>query len=201
MTLLGKVFGALVCLSFVFAGVSGRMNDICTAGLRGAGEAVTLSLSLCGSLCLWSGVIRVLDKAGLTHRLTHALLPLLKRMYSKKLSAEALHAIAANYSANFLGLGNAALPLGLRAMQCIKQDTRASDTASDDMVLFASLNTAPFQLLPTTLAALRASHGSTAPFDMLVPTWLCMACTLLFGLILCKALARLFCARARKGSL
>lgn len=168
------------------------MNDLCTAGLKGAGEAVTLSIALCGSLCLWSGVIRVLDKAGVTHMLTRALLPLLKGMYSSRLSTETLHAIAANYSANFLGLGNAALPLGLRAMQCIKQDTHASNTASDDMVLFAALNTAPFQLLPTTLAALRASHGSTAPFAMLAPTWLCMACTLLFGFILCKLLSRLF---------
>lgn len=191
--MLGKVFGALVCAAFLFAGVGGRMNEIGTAGLSGAAEAVTVTLSLCGLMCLWSGVMRVWDKVGVTKALTRLFMPLLKRMYSRRVSEESLQAIAANYSANLLGLGNAAIPLGLRAMESLKKSTDPDqNSASGDMVMFAALNTAPLQLFPTTLAALRTSHGSVSPFEILLPIWLCIGATFLFGTLLCKAFDRLF---------
>ncbi len=190
--MLGKVFGALVCAAFLFAGVGGHMNEIGAAGLDGAAEAITISLSLCGLMCLWSGVMRVWDKVGVTNALTRLFMPLLKRMYSHNASEESLRAVAANYSANLLGLGNAAIPLGLRAMETLKKSEHGEDRATGDMVMFATLNTAPLQLFPTTLMAMRTSHGSVSPFEVLLPIWLCIGATFLFGMLLCKSLNRVF---------
>lgn len=192
--MLGKVFAVLVLSSFLCAGVSGNMAEVCGAAISGANEAVTLSISLLGVMCLWSGVIRTLDRAGLTKLLTRAIAPFLRLLYPKAYRAgTAVDDIAADYSANLLGLGNAALPIGMRAMRSLKQQgLPAPDTANDDMVMFAVLNTTPLQLMPTTLIALRSSHGSGNPFEILMPIWICSVATTVFGAVLCKTMAK-FC--------
>lgn len=191
--MLGKVFAVLVISSFLFAGFSGNMAEVCTAAIDGANEAVTLSISLLGVMCLWSGVIRTLDKAGLTRVLSKAASGLLKLIYPKVYkNTEAINNIAADYSANLLGLGNAALPIGIRAMNSLKKNVLPQpDTANDDMIMFAVLNTAPFQLMPTTLIALRSTYGSANPFEIILPIWICSAGTTVFGVILCKTFAKL----------
>ena len=191
--MLGKVFAVLVISSFLFAGFSGNMAEVCTAAIDGANEAVTLSISLLGVMCLWSGVIRTLDKAGLTRILSKAAPGLLKLIYPKVYkNTEAINNIAADYSANLLGLGNAALPIGIRAMNSLKKNGLPQpDTANDDMIMFAVLNTAPFQLMPTTLIALRSTYDSANPFEIILPIWICSAGTTVFGVILCKTFAKL----------
>ena len=191
--MLGKVFAVLVISSFLFAGFSGNMAEVCTAAIDGANEAVTLSISLLGVMCLWSGVIRTLDKAGLTRILSKAASGLLKLIYPKVYkNTEAINNIAADYSANLLGLGNAALPIGIRAMNSLKKNGLPQpDTANDDMIMFAVLNIAPFQLMPTTLIALRSTYGSANPFEIILPIWICSAGTTVFGVILCKTFAKL----------
>ena len=192
--MLGKIFAVLTLTAFICAGVNGSMEEVCRAALDGAGEAVTLSISLLGVMCLWSGIIRTLDKAGLTRALTKLMSPLLSLVYSKKAGhSAAMNDIAADYSANFLGLGNAALPIGIRAMNALKNlGLPSPDTANDDMVMFAVAATVPFQLIPTTLGALRAAHGSASPFEILLPVWLCMTATVVFSVIICKVLAKFF---------
>ena len=191
--MLGKVFAVLVISSFLFAGFSGNMAEVCTAAIDGANEAVTLSISLLGVMCLWSGVIRTLDKAGLTRVLSKAASGLLKLIYPKVYkNTEAINNIAADYSANLLGLGNAAPPIGIRAMNSLKKNGLPQpDTANDDMIMFAVLNTAPLQLMPTTLIALRSTYGSANPFEIILPIWICSAGTTVFGVILCKTFAKL----------
>ena len=192
--MLGKVFGILVISSFITAGVTGRMEEVCNAILAGADEAVNLSISLLGIMCLWSGVIRVLDKAGLTKILAKIIGPVLKLIYpSSYTNKAAMDSVAADYSANFLGLGNAALPIGIKAMKELKK-TGLSDpfTANNDMVLFATLNTTPLQLIPTTLIALRSTHLSSNPFEIIAPIWICSILTTVFGVILCKLLSKIF---------
>lgn len=192
--MLGKIFAVLVLSAFACASVSGNMAEVCRAALDGAGEAVNLSLSLLGMMCLWSGLIRTLDRAGYTRALTSLLKPLLLCIYTKKArQSAALNDIAADYSANFLGLGNAALPIGIRAMESLKKCGLPSpDTANDDMVMFAVAATVPFQLIPTSLGALRTAHGSASPFEILVPVWICMTATVLFAIVVCKLLAKVF---------
>ena len=191
--MLGKIFAVLVFGSFIFAGVHGCMAEVSRAALEGAGEAVTLSLSLLGIMCLWSGIIRTLDKAGFTRALRVFISPILSLIYSEKArQSAAMNDIAADYSANFLGLGNAALPIGIRAMNSLKRIGLPSpDTANDDMIMFAVAATVPFQLIPTTLGALRTAHGSVSPFEILLPVWICMSATVAFSVIVCKVFAKI----------
>ena len=170
------------------------MENVGDAAMKGADDAVRLSGNMLGVVCLWSGIIRVLDKAGFTAFLSRLIAPLLHFMYPKAFqSGEAVKDIAADYSANLLGLGNAALPIGIRVMNALKVSSATkNDTASDEMIMFAVLNTAPIQLIPTTLIALRGAHGSDAPSEIILPIWICSIATFTFGIILCKLLSRVF---------
>lgn len=191
--MLGKVFGILVVLSFITAGFSGNMKEVCNAILSGANDAVNLSVSLLGVMCLWSGVIRVLDKAGLTKILAKFISPILKLIYPASYNNKAaMDSIAADYSANLLGMGNAALPIGIKAMKELKKTgLPAPSAANNDMITFASLNTAPMQLIPATLIALRNTHMSSNPFEIIAPIWICSLLTTVFGIILCKTLSKI----------
>ncbi len=193
--MLGKVFAVLVLSAFIFGGAFGNMDAVSQAAFDGAGEAVTLTISLLGVMCLWSGIIRVLDKAGVTQALSKLIEPFLRFLYPKayKNKSAAISDIAADYSANLLGLGNAALPLGMRAVCSLgKNGLPAPDTANDEMLLFSVLNTTPLQIMPTTLIAMRNAHGSSAPFEVLLPIWICSIATFASGILICKTLAK-FC--------
>ena len=190
--MLGKIFAILVSSSFIFAGISGNMANLGGAVMSGADSAVKLSGSMLGVMCLWSGIIRVLDKAGFTALLSRIIAPFLRLMYPKASKNErALEDIAADCSANLLGLGNAALPLGIRAMNSLKKcsDT-GEETASGEMITFAVLNTAPFQLMPTTLISLKSAHNSISPSEIILPVWICSLLVTVFGVMICRVCAR-----------
>ncbi len=192
--MLGKVFGVLTALSLLFGILCGKMSEVSAAATSGCVEAVKLSISLLGAMCIWSGVARVLDAAGFTEVLKRLVSPLLKIVYPESYKKNCgISECAANISANFLGLGNAALPLGIDAMKSFSENSSiGKDKASDDMVMFAVLATTPFQLLPTTLAAMREASGSAAPYEILVPVWICEILTTVFAVVACKLLAKVF---------
>lgn len=184
--MLGKVFSLLVIASFVFSVINGNIEELSRCIPATATDAITLSLSLAGMISLWSGVVRVLDKAGGTKLLAKLCRPLLRRIYPAAFQKHVGEKeLAANFAANLLGLGNAALPLGLAAMQALytEKDDRA---LQNDRKTFAVMNTVPPQLFPTTLFALRAVADSVAPFEILLPIWLCSAATFCFAGILCR---------------
>lgn len=191
--MLGKVFAVLVISALIFGGFSGNIENVCNAAIGGASEAVNLSISMLGVMCLWSGVVRVLDKAGITRLLAKIISPLLIILYpgayKSKVSTDY---IAANYSANMLGLGNAALPMGIRAMKELKKEGLPSkNTANDDMVMFAVLNTTPIQIIPTTLIALRTAYLSHNSYEIILPIWICSIATTVFGVVICKFLSKI----------
>ena len=186
--MLGKIFAVLVIISFIFAGISGNMAELGNSAMKGADDAVRLSGSILGVMCLWSGIIRVLDKAGFTAFLTRLIAPLFRIMYPNAYkSGDVINDISADYSANLLGLGNAAMPIGMRVMNGLKD---SSGTASDEMIMFAVLNTAPVQLIPATLIAMRNAYGSLNASEIILPIWICSALTFSFGVMLCKFLAK-----------
>ncbi len=196
--MLGKIFAVLVSISFVFAILAGRMEQVCSAAIMGAQDAVTLCFSMLGMMCLWNGIIRVLDKAGFTSALTKLVRPLLRLIYPDAYKkGRGIDEIAANFAANLLGLGNAALPLGLRAMEKLSED--GGDVATDDMVTFSVLNTVPLQLMPTTLIALRAATGSARPYEIILPVWICSLLTIFFGALICKLFALVCRKNMQKG--
>ena len=192
--MVGKIFAFLVIAAVIFGGISGKMDEVCEGALSGVNEAVDLSVSLAGVMCLWSGIIRVLDKAGFTRLLAKVFSPILRIIYLKAYKMGiATDEIAADYSANFLGLGNAALPIGIKAINRLKDEgLYRNDTANDDMVMFAVLNTTPLQLIPTTLIALRLAHNSQNAYGIILPVWICSVATTIFGVIICKAFAKFF---------
>ena len=187
MLVVGKIFGIMVVLAIISALISGNMAEISNAALSGAKDAVTLSISLLGAISLWSGILSVLDKAGVTSFISKISRPILKKIYS---NTQNFDNISLNFSANLLGLGNAALPLGIKAAKDINFKMKTS--ANDDLIMFSVLNTTPLQLFPTTLIALRSSYGSQNPFDVIMPIWICSVATTVFAIIVCKSFAKIF---------
>ena len=184
----------MVALSLVFGAATGNLGALGSAALEGARSAVELCVSVAGVMCLWTGVMEVMNRCGFTAVLAGAFHPLLRRlMPCASRDSEIMAAVSANLSANMLGLGNAATPLGIQAVRLMSD---GSGAASDDLCLFAVLNTASIQLLPTTVAGLRAALGCADPFDILPAVWLTSAVSVAVGVCAARLMARLGRARA-----
>lgn len=181
------LWAGMVALSVLCGAVNGRMAQVSAAALEGAGAAVELCLGMLGSVCLWMGVMELMERCGLAGGLAAALRPVLRRLLPKaSADAQTLGALSANVSANLLGLGNAATPLGIRAARRMARDCHG--VAHDELCRLVVLNTASIQLLPTTVAGIRAACGSAAPLDILPAVWLSSALSVTAGLLAARAL-------------
>ena len=177
----------LFSLSLLFGCATGQLSAVSAAALTGAQSAVELCLSMAGAICLWSGVMTLMDRCGLSEKLAALLRPLLRRILpNASRDSETLAALSANVSANLLGLGNAATPLGIRAATKMAQG--CSGVASNELCRLVVLNTASIQLLPTTVAAVRSAHGCAAPFDILPAVWLSSVLSVSAGLLAARGL-------------
>ena len=166
--------------------VTGQTASLAAAAMAGAKSGVELALSLAGALCLWSGVTKLMESIGATAGLAKHLSPLLRRLFPKAWSdKEAREALCGNLSANLLGLGNAATPLGIRAA-CRIHTLSGTGQACDELCRLIVMNTASIQLIPTTVAAVRAGLGSAAPFDILPAVWVTSLCSVAAGLLAAK---------------
>lgn len=175
------IWCAFILLSFCCALLNGTAHSLAAAIPQGAQAGVTLGISLAGSLCLWSGLGRVMEKAGITCLLSKLIAPLLHRIFpSTKEDAALSGYLSGNICANFLGLGNAATPMGIRAVQRMAERQKAG-IASDEMCRLIVLNTASIQLIPANVAAVRASLGCAAPFDILPAVWVTSLCSASLG--------------------
>ena len=182
----GMVSAALVC-----ALATGRGGEVAAAAMEGASAGVELCLSMAGALCLWMGVMEVLRRAGAIRFLSRLLRPVLGWLYPDfARDTGVMESISANVSANLLGLGNAATPLGLDAAR--RMSRRSPGVASDSLCMLVVCNTASIQLIPTTVAAVRSGAGSTAPFDILPAVWLASALSVTAGILAARLLARLW---------
>ena len=184
-------FVGMVLLSLVCGLATGNLHAVSLAAAEGAQSAVTLCLGMAGMLCLWNGVLEVMNRSGLTEKLRRLLMPALKWLYPEfRRDGEVLDAVSANMAANLLGLGNAATPFGIRAARGMAR--KYGDRAGDGLCLLVVCNTASIQLLPTTVASVRSAAGCATPFDILLPVWLTSACALAAGLLAAKGLARVW---------
>lgn len=176
----------------LFCGLLFGAEDLGRAAMEGAGKAVSLCVSLAGSLCLWSGFAALLERSGLQAGLARLLSPLLGRLYpTARRDPETMGALSANVTANLLGLGSAATPPGIAAVRRM-QALAHSDAATDEMCRLIVMNTASIQLLPTTVAALRGSLGAAAPFDILPAVWITSALSVSAGLLSAALLRRVW---------
>lgn len=183
------VWSGMVIFSLVFALFTGNLDAVSAAALEGAGSAVRLGISMAGVLCLWSGVMEVMNACGLSAGLARAFRPLLRRLLpNASRDGETLAAVSANVSANLLGLGNAATPLGIRAARRMARG--CGGTASDELCRLVVLNTASIQLIPATIASVRSAAGCAAPFDILPAVWLASVLSVAAGLSAAWLLSR-----------
>ena len=181
----------MVLVSLIFGALTGNLSSLSAAALEGAQSAVKLCFTMCGVMCLWTGVMELMDQCALTDKIAALFRPLLRRLLPQaSRDSETLAAVSANLSADLLGLGNAATPLGIRAAR--RMSRGCGGVASNELCLLVVLNTASIQLLPTTLAGVRASLGASDPFDILPCVWLVSLLSVLAGLFAAKVLARLW---------
>ncbi len=168
------IWTGILALSILCAFLTGRGSALAAAALQGAQAGVTLSVSMAGAICLWTGVGKLMERVGLTAALARGLAPLLHRLFpSTKQDPALARDLSANICANFLGLGNAATPMGISAAKRMKQ----GDTATDELCRLIVLNTASIQLIPANVAAVRSSLGCAAPFDILPAVWITSLCS------------------------
>ena len=189
--MLGKVFGVMVLLALGFGVAGGAGAAMASAVLAGATAALELSLTLAGSMCLWCGVMRVLEQAGAVGWLARRLRrPLAFFFPDTAASGEGMEEICANLAANLLGIGNAATPMALRALERMQRRNPTPTVATGDMITLTVLNTCSLSLIPSTLLALRSEAGSVDPFDVLLPIWICSATCAALALLVTRLLRR-----------
>ena len=185
------IWTGMAAVSLIFAAWNGTMDAVGAAALEGAGAAVQLCIAMAGVLCLWSGVMEIMSRCGLSGKLAALLRPALRRLLPRaSRDPETLAAVSANVSANLLGLGNAATPLGLEAAR--KMSRKTPGVASDGLCMLVVCNTASIQLIPTTVAAVRAGAGCAAPFDILPAVWLASAISVSVGILAGKLFSKVW---------
>ncbi|MGE5613963.1 MAG: nucleoside recognition domain-containing protein [Bacillota bacterium] len=188
--MLNYIWAAMILSGFVIGALNGRLEAVTKAAVSSAGSAVELCIGLLGVMCLWSGLMKIMEKSGLVDVIAKLARPALKPLFPQiKNNGRALGAIVLNLSANFLGLGNAATPLGIKAMIELQKTNGGRDTASDAMCMFLVLNTSAIQLIPSTIIALRNDAGSAAPAEITACVWFASLCATLTGVIMAKAMS------------
>ena len=179
------IFTGIVGISLVFAVLTGQGSALAAAIPEGTQAGITLSISLAGSICLWSGVGKLMEKVGFTEKLSRFLKPLLHCIFpSTKKDPHLAGVLSANICANFLGLGNAATPMGIQAALRLASQ-RNDHIAGNELCRLIVLNTASIQLIPATVAAVRSNLGCRSPFDILPAVWVTSLCSA--GLGFCAA--------------
>ena len=188
--MLNIVWPIFIIISFSFAIFSGNLENLNNSIFESTKEGVNLSISLLGTLCLWSGIMEIASKTTLTEKLTKLLKPILKFLFPNLKNPKIHKEISMNMIANILGLGNAATPLGLKAMDSMQKENKKKDTLSDSMMMFIVVNTASIQIIPTTVIAIRNSLGSTSPTSIIFPTWVATIIAAIFGIFVAKILIK-----------
>ncbi len=170
--------------SIAYAIITGRVSEVASAIPNGSKEAAALFLTLMANLCFWSGIIQIIHDSKLDRLIAKLWMPILKLIFPKmKKDNPALPLIAQNMAVNFLGLGNAATPIGLAAMRELATQSKYGDNASPDMIKFVLVNTSTVQLIPTSLAAIRLLYGSKEPYIVMLPMLIVSMLAVISGLL------------------
>ena len=184
----------MVAAAIVAGVISGRIQEVSAAMFKGTQAAVELCLTMAGIMCLWTGVMEIMKQSGLASLLARALRPAIGFLFPQNAHRkEVMEAVSANMSANILGLGNAATPYGVKAAGLMAD---GSPRATDDLCMLAVVNSASLQLIPATVAALRAGIGSQAPYDILPAVLVTTAAAAFVGISACRLFAALGRRRA-----
>jgi len=180
------IWPILILFSIIVACFTGKIESVSQAALLGAKDAVTLCVELLGLIAFWNGLMNIALKSGAVEAAARLARPLLKYLFKGLPAGKAQDTVAMNLAANMLGLGNAATPIGLKAMQQMSELNHTPGRATNAMCMFVVLNTASMQLIPTTVIAMRAAEGSSAPAEVVAPVWIASAISVICGIIATK---------------
>lgn len=179
------VFAIMIIVAVIFGIATGNISDVSNSILDSGSSTIQLFLILLGSMAVWGGIMRIAEKAGITGKIASIFKPVAKLLFrGLDVNGRAFKAITMNITANMLGLGNAATPLGLEAMKRLEEEEKTTDTASRNMIMFIILNTASIQIIPTTVATIRLSYGSKNPMDILPAVLITTLCALFVGILM-----------------
>ena len=189
--MMNVLWAGMIILACLTACMTGRTAELSAAVTEGTEQAVTLCLALTGVMGLWSGVMELMQKSGICEKLTALLCPILRPLFPRaSKDKETMEGVAANVTANLMGMSNAATPIGLRAIERM-YGLYGKKGTPDEVLIFVVLNTTSIQLIPTTVAAVRASLGSAKPFDIMPAVWGASVCSVAVGLTAARLFARL----------
>ena len=181
-----------IIISIFYAILSGNIENINNCIFESAENAVKLTLTLLGATCLWSGIMEIASKTDIIKYLSAILQPIIKKIfYNLDSNKKSYNNIIMNIIANILGLGNAATPLGLKAMGELQKENANKDELSDNMMMLSVLNTASLQVIPTTVIAVRKSLGSNNPTQIIFPVWIATVCAAVVGILVAKIIIKL----------
>ena len=186
--MLSYIICGLMGIAVIVALCSGHGEALLDATLSGSQDAVSLCITLLGTMALWSGLFRVAQKAGILSGLAKLLHPITRWLFKGEEDAQTLRYITTNMTANVIGIGNAATPAGLSAMRRMGERSKGKPTSA--MAVFCVLNAASIQLIPTTIISMRSSAGSSTPADILACVWIVSFLSAIIGILLIKVLAR-----------
>lgn len=191
--MMNYIWAAMILCALIVSLFTGRIDETAKAATEGAKMAVETSISLLGIMCLWTGIARIGEKAGIINVFGKILRPITKVLFPKiKAESSAMGSIVLNMVANLMGMGNAATPLGIKATKELHKLNGYKASASNEMCLFIVLNTASLQLFPTTLISMRQSFGAENPGEIIFPVWIVSICALLVGVTVAKILEKRF---------
>ena len=190
--MLNTIWAGMILLAFFTAVLNGRLSALSAALGDGAQKAVETALCLVGGMCFWSGLMRIAEQAGLVRKFSACIAPVTARLFPEYAQNTAVQEkIALNMAANIFGMGNAATPAGLAAMDEMQRVHKGS-MPTKGMILFVVMNTAAFQLIPSSVVMLRSSYGSAAPYDIMPQIWLVSLGSLAVSLLVCKLMERVW---------
>ena len=189
--MLNVIWPIFIIISVIYAFLCGNIENVSNGIFSSLNDVIDLSVTLLGTMCLWNGIMEIARNTSFVDRLCKMLNPLIKILFPRLENEKAKREISMNIVANFLGLGNAATPLGLKAMKTLQEDNKIKDTLNNYMVMFIVLNTASLQLIPTNVIAIRNSLGSNSPSGIIFPVWIATIIAAIVGITATKILINL----------
>lgn len=185
------IFYGLIVLSIIIGAINGKLPDVVNSILTGAEKSVQIALSLIGIMAFWLGIMKIAEKSGLVELIAKLIKPVTKRLFNEIPPEDpAIGNIAVNFSANALGLTNAATPIGIKAMQDLQKHNVNKKTASNAMCMLLAMNTAGFQLIPVAVIAILTGIGYKNPTEIIAPTLLVTSFTFISAVVLTKIFER-----------
>ncbi len=190
--MLNSIWPILIIVSIAFAMITGNIDRINSSVFESTTTAVELTITMLGTMCLWSGIMEIAAHTSIIDKILNLLRPILKRLFPKvEKDSKEYKEMCMNIVANLLGLGNAATPLGLKAMQTLQQKNKDKKALTDTMAMFIVLNTASLQIIPTTVISIRASLNSTDPTKIIVPVWIATISAAVAGISAIKIFSKI----------